>query len=222
MHQKPIILLSLAPSNPVSYSDAVREAGGCPVGGYLPDLSLIERCSGVLLGGGGDVEPSWYGQENLACDTLDRERDEREWHLIRQAKKRQIPLLGICRGMQFLNVAFGGDLIQDLGTSHSMVQGTYRRHWVENQPGSQIAALYGTQCVVNSGHHQAVRRLAPGFHATQWARDGVIEAIEHRSLPILGVQWHPEQLCQMPMQPEIADGQNLFQWFVNVCTQHQR
>lgn len=219
MQQKPVILLSLAASNPPTYANAVWAVGGHPVGEYLPALALIEQCDGVILGGGGDVEPAWYGQPNWACDTLDCARDELECKLVGLAKKRQIPLLGICRGMQFLNVVLGGDLIQDLGTSHSMVQGVYRRHKVDALTGSQMAALYGTQSMVNSGHHQAIGTLAPGLLATQWARDGVIEAFEHQTAPIVGVQWHPEQMCQKPELPNMADGRLLFRWFVALCSQ---
>ena len=75
MERNPHILLSLAPSNPPSYARAVKNAGGLPVGGYLPETALLRRCDGLILGGGGDVDPAWYGQENVACDTLDGERD---------------------------------------------------------------------------------------------------------------------------------------------------
>lgn len=209
MERKPKILLSLAPSNPPAYANAVEAAGGVPVGGYLPDVALLHRCDGLLLGGGGDVDPVWYGQEDWGCDTLDWERDQLEGRLVALAAKKQIPVLGICRGMQYLNVYFGGDLIQDIGSSHSMTQGRDRMHPTRTRPGSQLHALYGTAPVTNSGHHQVVGRLAEGWQATQWALDGVVEAIECQGLPMLGVQWHPERLHPA--------GDTLFRWFVRRC-----
>ena len=173
MERNPHILLSLAPSNPLSYARAVKNAGGLPVGGYLPETALLRRCDGLILGGGGDVDPAWYGQENVACDTLDGERDSIEGQLVALAVEKQIPVLGICRGMQYLNVYFGGDLIQDMGSSHSMIQGQYRLHPTYIRPDTQLHALYGATPVVNSGHHQAVGRLASGWQAIQWALDGV-------------------------------------------------
>ena len=82
MERKPNILLSLAPSNPPTYANAVEAAGGVPVGGYLPEVEELHRCDGLILGGGGDVDPAWYGQENVACDTLDGERDSLEGQLV--------------------------------------------------------------------------------------------------------------------------------------------
>lgn len=209
MKERPRILLSLAPSNPSTYARAVEAAGGLPVGGYLPQAELLQGCDGLILGGGGDVDPAWYGQENWGCDTLDWERDRQEGRLVELAAKKQIPVLGICRGMQYLNVHFGGDLLQDIGTSHSMTQGHYRLHPTCTRPGSQLHALYGAAPTVNSGHHQVVGRLADGWQATQWALDGVVEAIESQSLPMVGVQWHPEQLHPA--------GEALFGWFVRQC-----
>lgn len=129
MKETPVVLLSLAKTNPNTYVEAVRRAGGYSVGGYLPDHYLLDYCDGLILGGGGDVVPSWYGQENAACNTLDEKRDQVEKCLVEQACKKQIPILGICRGMQFLNVFFGGNLIQDIGTEHSMIQGNDGFHW---------------------------------------------------------------------------------------------
>lgn len=217
MNTHPKLLLSLAASNPPAYAQAICAAGGEPIGGYLPKRALLTQCDGLLLGGGGDVAPAWYGQENLACDTIDEERDRRERQLIRLAVEKKIPILGICRGIQVLNVAFGGDLIQDIGTSHSMTQGQDRLHPTGTLPGSQLHRLYGAAPVTNSGHHQALGRVAAGFQATQWALDGVIEAIEHTHLPILAVQWHPERLCQAEKTSDAVAGCRLFQWFLRQC-----
>lgn len=217
MEKKPTLLLSLAPSEPPTYAHAIAAAGGRSVGGYLPQQELLAQCDGLVLGGGGDVEPAWYGQENWACDTVDGERDRRERQLIRLALEKKIPILGICRGMQLLNVVFGGDLIQHIGDSHSMTQGQYRLHPTRTLPRSQLDRLYGTEPMTNSGHHQVIGRLASGLQATQWAWDGVIEGIEHLTLPILAVQWHPEQLCPPKKPTEAVSGEPLFRWFLHRC-----
>lgn len=125
-------------------------------------------------------------------------------------------------GIQILNAFLGGSLIQDLGTAHSMVDGDYRLHTVCTKAGSQLAALYGERAVVNSGHHQAIRRVAPGFTATQWTCDGVIEAIEHTFLPVLGVQWHPERMCEAHQSEITADGSLLFDRFIACCRRRGR
>lgn len=214
MEKKPTLLLSLAQSEPPTYARAIEAAGGRSIGGYLPREEWVTQCDGLVLGGGGDVEPAWYGQENWACDTVDGERDWRERQLIGLAVEKKIPILGICRGIQLLNVVFGGDLIQDIGASHSMTQGQYRLHLTRTLPGSQLNRLYGAEPVTNSGHHQVIGRLASGFQATQWAWDGVIEGIEHLTLPILAVQWHPEQLCPPKKRTKAVSGEPLFRWFL--------
>lgn len=215
-NEKPLILLSLAASNPITYGCAIRFAGGIPVGGYLPDCEIPVDFDGLLLGGGGDLDPAWYGEENRACHELDHKRDEIEYQLIRETIARKKPVLGICRGIQVLNGVLGGDLIQDLGMAHSMVEGTYRLHAAHSKVGSKIEQLYGKEGWINSGHHQAVKNLAPGFTATQWAYDGVVEAMEHESLPILGVQWHPERMCN-DSKIQGVDGTVLFSDFIESC-----
>lgn len=213
---KPLILLSLAESNPLTYGHAIRFAGGIPMGGYLPECQIPVEFDGLLLGGGGDLDPAWYGEENDASHELDPKRDEIEYQLIRKTIASGKPILGICRGIQVLNGVLGGDLIQDLGVAHSMVEGVYRLHAAYSKGGSKIEQLYGKKGWVNSGHHQAVKNLAPDFTATQWAHDGVVEAMEHKALPILGVQWHPERMCNNS-EIQGVDGMLLFCDFIESC-----
>ena len=170
-----------------NYGAAVLRAGGLPCFDVAP-----ESCDCLLLPGGGDLEPWRYGQANTASRSLDPARDALEWKLLEYFVSRKLPVLGVCRGMQTINVFFGGDLIQDW-PGHSAVNGEDRLHAVTTAP-SVLRALYGGRCIVNSSHHQVVGRLGNGLETVQWADDGAVEALRHRALPVWGVQWHPERL----------------------------
>lgn len=220
--EKPAILLSLAATEPQTYQQAILAAGGMPIGGYLPNCELPTNFDGLLLGGGGDLAPSWYGEENRSSREIDSARDGIEFQLVQQALACKRPVFGICRGIQILNVFLGGSLIQDLGVVHSMTEGDYRLHPTCTKADSQLADLYGKQIIVNSGHHQAIRRVASHCTVTQWACDGVIEAIEHQFLPILAVQWHPERMCGAMRAEGTADGMRLFDAFIACCRRYGR
>ncbi len=194
-----------------TYTDSVLRAGGVPVLlAPVPDddvASVLERVDGVVLSGGGDIEPSRYGSRVLdSMYGMDFDRDEFELELVRRAAERRTPMLAICRGLQVVNVALGGTLIEDIPTEIGSMDHTVIGHHVFNghqhvrlAPESKVAAVVGgTDIEVNSIHHQAVRQLAPGFTAVGWADDGVIEAIQHEDheWPLLAVQWHPEYLGQ--------------------------
>ena len=185
-----------------NYRRAVEAAGGRACFGGAPSV-----CSALLLPGGGDIEPRRYGQRNTASVHLDPMRDARELALIQQFVLRKKPILGICRGLQCINVAFGGTLLQDI-PGHSAANGIDRLHAVRCAP-SPLRELYGEQYIVNSAHHQAIDRPGSGLIPVQWSPDGVIEAVCHRSLPILAVQWHPERLI-------FGDGGRLFAFFLGL------
>jgi putative glutamine amidotransferase len=197
-----------------SYVEAVLQAGGLPV--VLPPLTdlralrtLYERLDGVLLSGGDDIDPVRYGEApHPRLGAVSPERDTAELLLARWAIADGTPLLGICRGLQVINVARGGTLWQDLPSDHPegldhYASATLRRwdaidHPVALAEGSRLAGLLGTTAIgLSSLHHQAVKRLGAGLRAVGYAPDGVVEAIEGDGEAfVVGVQGHPETLWQ--------------------------
>ena len=153
-----------------------------------------EDCAGLLLPGGWDVHPGLYGEEIAGSRGIDEERDAREMELIDMFRAAGKPVLGICRGMQILNVAFGGSLYQDIDGHRETAQGDTIHGSRTDDP--MLTALYGERFPVNSSHHQAAARPGEGLRPVQWADDGTVEALRHETLPIFGVQWHPERMRQ--------------------------
>jgi putative glutamine amidotransferase len=192
---------SLLPQN---YADTVAAAGGVPI--LLPPVrgieSAVSRLDGLIISGGPDVEPGRYGQQAGPQTTIVRpERDEAEIALFRAALAAGTPVLGICRGMQLMNVALGGTLIQHLpdvvgNDSHSPTPGTMAEHKVTVGPSgsrSRLAGIIGEGThVVPTHHRQGIDRLGDGLVATAWAEDGTVEAAELGGVFAIGVQWHPE------------------------------
>ena len=187
-----------------NYRRAVEAAGGRVRFGGAP-----EGCGALLLPGGGDVEPWRYGRGNTASRGLEPERDTAELMLLERFIAAGKPVLGICRGIQIINVFFGGTLCQDL-PGHAAADGKDSFHAVCTVR-SPLLAVCGPVCRVNSAHHQAVDALGRGLRAIQWAEDGTVEALCHDCLPIWGVQWHPERL-----PGEL--GERLFQAFLGLCS----
>lgn len=188
---------------PRRYADMVAAAGGLPV--LLPPLPDVERVlprlDGLILSGGGDIAPARYGAaRHPATGPANAARDDAELALARHALDAGLPLLGICRGLQVINVALGGTLIQHLpdltgDDSHSPDPGGYGMHKVSVEPGSQLSGILGrSEAAVPTHHHQAIERLGTGLVATAWTDDGVIEAAEFgEPRPFaIAVQWHPE------------------------------
>jgi putative glutamine amidotransferase len=195
--------------SPASYVRAVQRAGGRPVL-LLPDPEDAENPNGVLdlidalilTGGAGDVNPELYGEErHPETGPVQEERDAYELALARAAIERGVPTLGICRGMEVLNVVYGGRIEQHLPDvlgheEHRYTPGTYADHEVRLEPGSLAAHAAGTERTpVKSHHHQGIKEVGDGLRVSGWAtEDGAIEALEDPSHPfVLGVLWHPEE-----------------------------
>ncbi len=196
---------------PLTYSDCIERAGGAPI--LIPlNLSkdslraIYSQIDGLLLAGGADVHPKEFGEEVLpVCGEIHADRDATELRVTRWALADGLPIFGICRGIQMLNVAAGGSLYQDIPSqlqtdlSHTYRKGdpyNLRAHPVEFAPDSRIAQWFGTTTIdVNSLHHQSLKKVAPGLRVIARAPDGIVEAVESEDERfIVGVQFHPELL----------------------------
>jgi len=183
---------------PYTYVTAVTDAGGRPV--LLPTIvdadetGALDLLDGLIVGGGPDIDPALYGRERGPHAIIAApERDQAESALLRGALDRDLPVLGICRGMQLLNVLRGGTLVADL-PRHGTAPGSFTLHGVQVCADSAVGAAIGERAVVHSGHHQGVESVGRGLRVVGRAPDGVIEAIEDPSARFcVGVLWHPEQ-----------------------------
>jgi putative glutamine amidotransferase len=218
-------LIAIAQNRRMSdYVESIRRAGGEPVevvpGAETPE-QILARVDGLMLTGGGDVDPSLYGDAPHATfEAAETGRDQFEIALSRAAVKGGIPFLAICRGMQVLNVAMGGTLVQDIPSQitgaldHSIREPRHHiAHEVWISKGSKLSALLadhmedGETCHVNSRHHQAVKQVADGFVVTATSPDGVIEAMEMPDAPFcIAVQWHPENFWRTGEFRELFQG----------------
>jgi putative glutamine amidotransferase len=221
-HGYPILTITGA------YVQALIRAGGCPLmlplG--LPETilqDLLPKLNGILFSGGGDVQPERYhSQPHPLVREVDLDRDRVEIFLLKESMKYQLPILGICRGIQVINVALGGSLYEDIldqrptSIRHSYfpeMPRDYLAHTVEIASDSRISTItHKTIVPVNSLHHQGIKELAPGLRATAFAPDGLIEAFEIPNYKFgLAVQWHPEWL------PEKASMDAIFQDFIRAA-----
>lgn len=210
------------------YIQSVVRAGAIPI--VLPILSdnklsekLFDMVDGLILTGGGDLDPAFYGENShKKLGKVCRARDDFEFKLLDFAVKKNIPVFGICRGLQLINVYFGGTLYQDISLRKESCkkhfqkkkQSSYAEHDIQIQKDSWISSFLEPDISVNSYHHQSVKKLANGFKVTAIAKDGIIEAIEKQDkhLFCIGVQWHPERMSQN--NPSM---QQLFNEFVKKC-----
>jgi putative glutamine amidotransferase len=211
---------------PKDYDAAVRRAGAEP---WVPSLAddpaaVVRQVDGVLLTGGDDVDPAFFGEAaHVSFEPAEPGRDAFELELVREALAADVPLLAICRGLQVLNVAAGGTLIQDIPSEagafadHSLAPPTQMAHEVAVTGGSRLSRLLGSRapsgrCTVNSRHHQAIRALGAGLTVSATAPDGIVEAVESPSHRFcVGVQWHPESFHAT------GEFDELFNGFVDAC-----
>ena len=195
-----------------TYVQAVLKAGGAPV--LIPAITDIEALTaivngldGLVMSGGGDINPLYIQEEPIpALQDVDTYRDEYDLILLRLATNRQLPVMGICRGHQILNVAFGGSVYQDIHTQHNQKPLKHSQTLPREQASHSVMLNEGPsklrtmldgekELLVNSFHHQAISELAPEFTATATAPDGINEAMEHPEKEIFSVQWHPEAMA---------------------------
>ncbi len=217
----------------LDYVAGVAQAGGVPV--VLPPFAeaaedMVRGIDGLLLSGGSDLEPRYYGEDAIPeLDVTLPERDEFEMALLGHALRRGIPVFGICRGLQVLNVAFGGTLYQDLPSQVNPALIAHRQqspkwqwtHEVRVDEGSAVREIMSVPSTrVNSYHHQAIKDLAEPFEAVGRSVDGIVEAIEYRDLAerwIVAVQWHAEAMREGDVGPE---HRNLFKAHVAAAERH--
>lgn len=209
-----------------TYRNSVTRAGGLPI--LLAPVTdeavptVLDHIDALLMTGGGDVDPDLYGGTMVKeMYGIDPNRDRFELALAREAYRRKMPVLAICRGIQILNVALGGTLIEDIPSQvgsnfHSKIGPdvfeAFQSVTIDDSCG--LAGLMGATTIgVNSIHHQALKRVADGIHPVAWADDGVIEAIEadDPQWPLIGVQWHPEYLSEVDDDPS----QRIFAAFID-------
>lgn len=216
------------------YYQSVLKAGGIPL--IIPPFQetdrlcqMLDTIDGIIFSGGGDINPLFFGEEPIKeLHSITPERDRQELLLARLAYDRQIPMLGICKGIQTINLALGGTVYQDI---HTQMEGTrikhsqdqdrrYPSHSVRLMPGSIMQRIFGsTTITVNSFHHQACKEAAPCLNATAISPDGVIEAIESNEFKsILGVQWHPETYTLR----QNDDMMPIFHWLIGESTEYKR
>lgn len=196
------------------YARGVFEAGGLPVNLPLDvDPALyVDRLDGLLLSGGADIGASRYGATpGEADDPAEEERDAFELALFSAAKDKQLPVLGICRGLQLVNVASGGTLHQHVPAHAGFAEPPATLlHDVDFAPGSVLSSIYEPRHQVNSLHHQTVDKVGAGLVVTA-SHEGSVEGLEHSSLPIVAVQWHPEMLPTRANDP-------IFSWLVGAAS----
>ncbi|MBO5721239.1 MAG: gamma-glutamyl-gamma-aminobutyrate hydrolase family protein, partial [Bacteroidales bacterium] len=236
--QKPVVGVSTNRTEGTSrvadaYINSIINAGGVPL--MIPGFAnlqllpqIADLCDAILLTGGGDISPDLLGEEALPeVGTPCEERDRQEIALAYIAMQRQIPLLGICRGHQVINVACGGKNYQDIAKQHSSTPLNHSQEEARNVATHEVKVVKDTllakileeeSVMTNSFHHQAIKEVAEGFIANASTIDSVNEGIEKPFYPILGVQWHPEPMAAEMNKKQLA----IFEWLVNEAAIYKR
>ena len=206
------------------YLNAIWKAGAVPVllpidGNKERALEMLEMVDGLLVSGGNDVSPEMYGSKENKCGTLDLNRDAMEKCLLEKALEKDMPVLGICRGVQLMNAALGGTLHQDLPSegypNHTIVDFSRNTatHTVEVKENTLLAEILGSgELGVNSFHHQAAAQLADGLEAAAVSKEGIVESVYMPGKKfVLAVQWHPEMMYDSEEHKKIFDA------FIEAC-----
>ena len=180
------------------------------------DVDEAIKCDGLLLPGGGDIDPAYYGEEMNGSDEPDRELDKAQRDILDAFVKAKKPILGICRGMQLINIYFGGSLHQDLVTRdiHTRKNDNDSIHSVKSvEEGNLFEKFYGKTFNINSAHHQGTKKLGKGLKEVLRSEDGVCEAIIHEELPIIATQFHPERMSYKQRRDDTVVGEEIFKYF---------
>ena len=206
-----VAIIGRAPDT-VNYENALRLLGVDTITSLDPEQCA--DCDGLILPGGGDITPAFFGQRNHGSRSIDTELDIIQLQALDFFIKWKKPILGICKGLQLINVHFGGTICQHISNAgkHEW-RGSDQYHYVYHIGCNRtdfFHQLYGSSTYVNSAHHQAVDKLGKGLYPICQSYDGIIEAIAHETLPIWAVQWHPERILKM-------GGEELLTYYVNRC-----
>ena len=223
------ILISIAKGNEdaIDYKNAIRKVNGIADAFYFPNYStsfltkLSEEYDALILGGGGDVNPKYYDKELDGSERIDSDRDTFEFSMIKRFMEQNKPILGICRGIQVMNVYLGGTLYQDDGTELNSVHRGFKSEYKVHSTyckDSFLKDLYGETFNVNSYHHQSLDIIPSELEVIQYSIDKkTIETVIHKYYPSIGVQWHPERLCKEQVEEkDCIDSTNFFEYFLNL------
>lgn len=198
----------------INYKNAIELSGGETE--VTLDLKTASKCHALLLPGGGDINPGYWGEDIRGSNPPDDELDKKQMEILDYYVRMKKPVFGICRGMQLINVYFKGSIIQDLSGKDMHIQKNERDqiHLAIAKEGSLMHTIYGERFFINSAHHQGIKNLGENIISTSSAEDGVIESIEHKNLPVWGVQFHPERLCFAFHREDAVDGSLLLNYFL--------
>ena len=208
------ILIAGYPDLTKNYENALACLGAeCTTSLHVPDIFCYD---GLILPGGGDIDPKLFGQLNQGSRKIDPMLDRLQMAILHEFVIYQKPILGICKGMQLINIFFGGDIYQHLSAYKShQYEEKDQIHETYAKEDSLLYHLYGERFTVNSAHHQGVHSPGRNIQYIQHCPDGVVEGLSHAYLPVVGVQWHPERMCFSNKREDTADGSLLLASFLN-------